>query len=566
MQLLRQAHEALEKEQRPRALDLLLQAWRATPAPAIAALIERLSAQITQSLPKLEGEKRTYHEAWLEIAALGRAADVDRLLAGIERSPAALVDARLRRLESRPADPRITAKMVALIQALPYVSKISLWRSALRLLQRGSDVRFRATILGWCRGPFSQLRASERVLRSGLPEVFLPLKTPRLDDSAQREVAAVEKVLRAIERSTPPSEAALFEGYAPLAQQDKLLGEVLEAPDDQGARQVYCDWLLEIGDPRGEFMAIQLKEAPLKKEQVEARRMFKRYAAVWLGPLEPVVQRHTAVFKNGFLSECKVKFESQKQRASLIGHPMWATVEAIESEGALFGHACMKSLRTVRRASLEDVLALNKSSSTYPFESLWVRLEVHPSRESQRALASLHAFQALHHLKLEGALFEQRSDGAFGPESFEWLLGGEICSRVRQLELVMPWRSPLVPYWSVSNQRPNLELWTKALAKLGIEQIRFETNGEWRITAAKDPEENGRWTLELFNTSRQQFHFMMLEELNQIRSASASAPVDMISEVKIRYGVSRLYTEELKASYRKAFSKFKSVTYPWEKA
>lgn len=566
MSLLRQAHDALIKEQRPRALDLLLQAWRVTPAPAIAALIEQLSSQITLSLPRLEGQKQAYHEKWLEIAALGRAADVERLLVRIEQSPATQVDARLRRLETRPADPRIVAKLVTMIRALPYASKTSLWRGALRVLQRGPDVRRRGAVLRWCRGQFNQSRESERMLRSGLSELFLPLKVPELDEATQRAVALLEEELRSIESRTPLSEAALFDGYVPSDQQDMLLDEVFKAPHDEGPRQVYCDWLLETGDPRGEFMALQLKEAPLKKEQAAARRMLKQHGPMWLGALEPVVQRRTMVFRRGFLSECKVKFETSAQRKSLIGHPMWATVEAIESEGTLFGHACMKSLRTVRRAPLEDILVLNQSTKLYPFESLWIRMDAPPGESAKRTLALLAAFPKLRHLKLDGVLLEQGSDGSFEPDDFDWLLEGEVCRRIRWLDFVMPWESPLGAYWSVPSGRPNLKLWLKALEKLGIERLRFETNGEWRITAAKEPLQKGQWSLEFLNTSSQLLHFMMLNELEQIRPAYSSAPSNEISKINIRYGVSRLFTQELKGLYRKAFSKFKKVTYPWEKA
>ena len=32
---------------------------------------------------------------------------------------------------------------------------------------------------------------------------------------------------------------------------------MVAAPDDDGPRMVYADWLMELGDPRGEFIAIQ---------------------------------------------------------------------------------------------------------------------------------------------------------------------------------------------------------------------------------------------------------------------------------------------------------------------
>jgi uncharacterized protein (TIGR02996 family) len=36
-----------------------------------------------------------------------------------------------------------------------------------------------------------------------------------------------------------------------------LLSDLRARPDDDGRREVYSDWLLERGDPRGEFIALQ---------------------------------------------------------------------------------------------------------------------------------------------------------------------------------------------------------------------------------------------------------------------------------------------------------------------
>lgn len=46
-----------------------------------------------------------------------------------------------------------------------------------------------------------------------------------------------------------------------------LLAAVLAAPDDDAPRLVYADWLLEQGDPRGEFIAVQCELASLGQDE-----------------------------------------------------------------------------------------------------------------------------------------------------------------------------------------------------------------------------------------------------------------------------------------------------------
>lgn len=51
----------------------------------------------------------------------------------------------------------------------------------------------------------------------------------------------------------------------------ELLAQVLAAPDEDPPRLVYADWLMEQGDPRGEFIAVQVQ---LRQRITPARRRF----------------------------------------------------------------------------------------------------------------------------------------------------------------------------------------------------------------------------------------------------------------------------------------------------
>src|ERR1700744_5363280 len=48
----------------------------------------------------------------------------------------------------------------------------------------------------------------------------------------------------------------------------EFLDAIRRAPDDPVAVQVYADWLLDRGDPRGELIALQAREAELDPPRV----------------------------------------------------------------------------------------------------------------------------------------------------------------------------------------------------------------------------------------------------------------------------------------------------------
>jgi uncharacterized protein (TIGR02996 family) len=93
----------------------------------------------------------------------------------------------------------------------------------------------------------------------------------------------------------------LGEGYvetaaaapAPAASTENVLERaLLDDPDDLAAHSAYADWLSQQGDPRGEFIQVQLaleepgRDAKERKAlQKRERALLKAHAAVWLGGL-----------------------------------------------------------------------------------------------------------------------------------------------------------------------------------------------------------------------------------------------------------------------------------------
>jgi uncharacterized protein (TIGR02996 family) len=71
---------------------------------------------------------------------------------------------------------------------------------------------------------------------------------------------------------------------------------ILDDPEDPAPFSVYADWLSDQGDPRGEFIQVQLAledegRAPAERKRLEQRekQLLEAHQERWLGPLAPLV-------------------------------------------------------------------------------------------------------------------------------------------------------------------------------------------------------------------------------------------------------------------------------------
>ncbi|MBM4782668.1 MAG: TIGR02996 domain-containing protein [Archangiaceae bacterium] len=85
-----------------------------------------------------------------------------------------------------------------------------------------------------------------------------------------------------------------------------LLARVHDAPDDDTAKLVVADALLERKDPRGEFIALQFKAwrgEATKEDRARVSALLSKHRASWLGPLSDVLDPESLVFEKGFLRQ-----------------------------------------------------------------------------------------------------------------------------------------------------------------------------------------------------------------------------------------------------------------------
>lgn len=99
--------------------------------------------------------------------------------------------------------------------------------------------------------------------------------------------------------------------YPMAGDADGFLARIREAPDDDGPRLVYADWLDEQGDPRGEFVRTQVALArlpeldPQRTELIRSENtLLVRFANEWTAPFRGLASG--PVFRRGFVEEVKV--------------------------------------------------------------------------------------------------------------------------------------------------------------------------------------------------------------------------------------------------------------------
>ncbi|MEZ4313165.1 MAG: hypothetical protein R3F14_34535, partial [Polyangiaceae bacterium] len=146
------------------------------------------------------------------------------------------------------------------------------------------------------------------------------------------------------------------------------MAAVAEDPHNDELRRELATGMLERGDPRGEFVLLQLKRATdsLSPEELEREQALKRtYAWDWLGPLADVVDVENSVFEKGYPVKLTVWTPNTRALRDVVGRPEWATVREIRWGGdplweeeapdpELVNHPVMKSLQVVTTKMPED--------------------------------------------------------------------------------------------------------------------------------------------------------------------------------------------------------------------
>ncbi|OAI48009.1 hypothetical protein AYO44_08105 [Planctomycetaceae bacterium SCGC AG-212-F19] len=122
------------------------------------------------------------------------------------------------------------------------------------------------------------------------------MQTKMFADEAKAQAAhdklVAEKLGKGYVETTRGAAAAPAATAAPSPLQQSLEQAILDNPDDIATHSAYADFLSEQGDPRGEFIQVQLaledtKRSAKERAQLEEREseLLKKHARTWLGEL-----------------------------------------------------------------------------------------------------------------------------------------------------------------------------------------------------------------------------------------------------------------------------------------
>jgi uncharacterized protein (TIGR02996 family) len=316
---------ALRDDRRYPALEALIDAWRATPCMKLAALIARVSARLAVDPAPLRGRSRDAHLAWESRAKRPALDDIPTLLDTLTDVQSAAATERIAMVAKWPADPRIDAALLALVDRLPFQAQTTrpFWRTVFDRLRATRDV-----------GVVAQLERQIDRIAENTP----PTTAQWFCGQLRRLIDDLQPLANAPPPPAPPAEMlrALDEAIAALDRGaprdlDALLAEVHAHPDDDAPRLVYADALLERGDPRGELITLQCRLAGALGDpalRVRERELLREHGDAWLGALAPIVMPHY-VFERGFLAMCTIDGRKLELVRRLAGDPAWATIRRV---------------------------------------------------------------------------------------------------------------------------------------------------------------------------------------------------------------------------------------------
>lgn len=344
---LTRADDALAEHRYGDALVALLDTWRETRDQGVAGVIDKLSAVLAQ--------EEAPGESYAEVAERGDVLDVPWLLAQLTEGNAAACTPKAAALLKTPADPRIAARCLAIFSTPPWHATGSqpFYTALAKVFEKNAEPRVLAPLEAvpdglarLIRGEemLSKLQQRTRTLHAAMSKIVGGL--PRLSKQEKAKVQAMSKrsfvAAAAPVSSREPSSARASTGVS----ERELFAAVHEAPNDDERRAILADLLSAKGDPRGEFIALQLAREKAAPSEAAAKRemaLVKKHQAVWLGEAAPTIQYKTSPhlganrtfgfsvrvrWRRGFLTGAILQMTGP-QLKKLATSPLWSTLDQV---------------------------------------------------------------------------------------------------------------------------------------------------------------------------------------------------------------------------------------------
>lgn len=219
-----------------------------------------------------------------------------------------------------------------------------------------------------------------------------------------------------------------------------LFDAVFARPADDGPRQVLSDALLERGDARGEFIALQLREArgiATPAQRTRAANLLKHHVRRWLIEV-PGLARNSLEFDRGF-----VRAATLEPTGIGAASPIWRSIERLHLRQTQYAPEELNTPHLTRLGTLTGVdaaaLALLLEGPDKPALRELVFSgpaldDAKPTKQQQDVLA-LTRFRALEVLELTPRPWRHHA------ERMSWLFDSALARHVRRLALRIdpPW-------------------------------------------------------------------------------------------------------------------------------
>ncbi len=406
-----------------KALSIMLAVWKKHPLPRLGDAIDALDKLVETPWGPLFADGAQLAERSKRVQTLGK----------------------------QPRDPRFARALLDYLRAMPFTSNGSrgMWSTVFSALREIDDPRVIAALPEIARG--WTIRPLQREWLESYVEPLLehygkkyPNGEPAPTTADAKQLAAIEAALA----STVPTGGA--------AQRDALLAEIYANPDDDGPRTVLADHLTDAGDPRGEFITLQLLPSNTSAQAKRIAALLGKHERAWIGPLEPVIAKADVEFTRGFLSGCRVKLKNMMEAERYGRDPSWATVERLRFTGTRFSYMAfssqesgvffvdpvMKSLRDVNLHDGDDLAKL--------LAHRWPNLE-HLATSTEQSLGK----RGLAALKSTTKLPALSAIEMFAPPK-NWLASTKFGKRLREVVLGL----------SSSNDERGVITWLPELERL----------------------------------------------------------------------------------------------------
>jgi uncharacterized protein (TIGR02996 family) len=187
----------------------------------------------------------------------------------------------------------------------------------------------------------------------------------------------------------------------PTMDVEALYAQVYAHPEDDAPRAVLADQLQALGDPRGEFIALQLQPSPSPENLKRQAALLRKHLREWLGPLDPVIPQRLPkstgqgwdleplkpVYRRGFLAAGTPNFGGH---SALMESPAWATLEE------LWGGPLTSTMRSVRVLWFPRWQELVGDGAPCPAVELHVHARTVEDGEQLAATERLNKLRILH--------------------------------------------------------------------------------------------------------------------------------------------------------------------------